>query len=320
MKQIRQTRVTSYLLIIFLMFFCCAGQISAETKSVAGQAKFTVSGNTSGDVSHKVSGDASGTASGDVVISPMENAYDYADVKRMYDIVYHLNGGVNVTNPSVYQEGQILALASPIKKGYQFEGWYLTSAMNEGSVNAISSFMKGSLNLYAKWSRITYTITYQYNGGKRVAKNPTTYQYQKAPVALLPSTRAGYQFEGWYLAGDGKKISKITNTMIGNLTLQAKWSKVQTRQVKSVKLKPGCGTLQMKAGGVAGANGYVYQYWQKGKKKKSTVMSTRKIYTLTKLKPGKKYCVRIRAFTYDSCGRKVYGKYSKIYSRMIKNS
>jgi len=83
-----------------------------------------------------------------------------------YSISYHLDGGANdPSNPSSYTiESDDIALSSPSKAGYAFDGWYSDSAHSE-KVAAIKKGSYGDVDLYAKWSAITYSITYDPNGG-----------------------------------------------------------------------------------------------------------------------------------------------------------
>lgn len=64
---------------------------------------------------------------------------------------------------------------------------------------------------------------------------------------------------------------------------------------------------------VSGAKGYQILYatnskFTKGKKNVSTKLTSK---TLTKLKKGTTYYVKVRAYKTDSAGNKVYGSYSK---------
>ena len=65
---------------------------------------------------------------------------------------------------------------------------------------------------------------------------------------------------------------------------------------------------------VSGAKGYEISYstdkkFKKAVTKKNTAKTS---YTISKLKKGKTYYVRIRAYKMDSTGKKVYGKYSSV--------
>ena len=70
---------------------------------------------------------------------------------------------------------------------------------------------------------------------------------------------------------------------------------------------------------VSGAKGYQVVYATNSKFKKATKKTTAKItLTMKKLKKGKTYYVKVRAYKLDSTGNKVYGKYSKVKKVTVK--
>ena len=65
-----------------------------------------------------------------------------------------------------------------------------------------------------------YTITYHLDGGTNAIKNPDVYTAQDT-ITLMPATKVGYDFAGWFLdAKMTEQISEISNTS-GNLVLYA---------------------------------------------------------------------------------------------------
>ncbi|MBN2696907.1 MAG: InlB B-repeat-containing protein, partial [Bacilli bacterium] len=78
-----------------------------------------------------------------------------------YEITYSLDGGTNNSvNPTSWtaMDSDII-LEDPIKSGYEFAGWYLTSDLAGQPITEITSDMIGDIILYAKWTeKLTYTI------------------------------------------------------------------------------------------------------------------------------------------------------------------
>lgn len=139
-----------------------------------------------------------------------------------YSVSYHLDGGANdPSNPSSYTvESDDISFASPSKAGYVFEGWYSDPSF-ENKVTSIKKGSYGDMNLYAKWSIITYSIFYNLNGGTQNGSNPTSYTVEDA-IPLAAPTKAGYTFLGWY---DGEnKVTSIEKGTTGSLSLTAEWS------------------------------------------------------------------------------------------------
>lgn len=165
----------------------------------------------------------------------------------------------------------------------------------------------------------SYSIKYQMQGGKNNTKNPKTYTAKGAK--LYDPSLKGYSFGGWYLDSAFKnKVTEILANIEGNLTLYAKWDKVEVAKaaLKSVK-NSGSKKVKVTLKKVSGAKGYEISYGQNKKLKKAKKITTSKTtYTIKKLKKGKTYYVRVRAYKYDSTKRKVYGKYSNTKKVIIK--
>ena len=86
-----------------------------------------------------------------------------------------------------------------------------------------------------KTDKITYTITYNYNGGS--ASNPTTYDIETPTFTLNNPTRSGYDFNGWTGSGSGTTITIPTGST-GNRSYTANW-KAACRANTKVNSTPG---------------------------------------------------------------------------------
>ena len=161
---------------------------------------------------------------------------------------------------------------------------------------------------------VPYKITYKLNKGKNNASNPSTYYGKK--VTLKNPSRKGYAFAGWYTdAKFKKKITSISSSAKSEYVLYAKWTKVKVAKASLTSAKNSKSKqILLKYKKVSGAKGYEISYSTDKKfKKVVTKKNTAKTsYTISKLKKGKIYYVRIRAYKMDSTGKKVYGKYSSV--------
>ena len=161
---------------------------------------------------------------------------------------------------------------------------------------------------------VPYNITYKLNKGKNNASNPSTYYGKK--ITLKNPSRKGYTFAGWYTdAKFKKKIKTIESSAKCDYTLYAKWTKVNVAKVsitfaKNSKSKQ----ILLKYKKISGIKGYEISYSTDKKFKKAVTRknTTKTSYTISKLKKGKTYYVRIRAYKVDSTGKKVYGKYTSV--------
>ena len=161
---------------------------------------------------------------------------------------------------------------------------------------------------------VPYKITYKLNKGKNNASNPLTYYGKK--VTLKNPSRKGYAFAGWYTdAKFKKKITSISSSAKSDYILYAKWTKVKVAKASLTSAKNSKSKqILLKYKKVSGAKGYEISYstdkkFKKAVTKKNTAKTS---YTISKLKKGKTYYVRIRAYKIDSTGKKVYGKYSSV--------
>ena len=161
---------------------------------------------------------------------------------------------------------------------------------------------------------VPYKITYKLNKGKNNASNPSTYYGKK--VTLKNPSRKGYAFAGWYTdAKFKKKITSISSSAKSDYILYAKWTKVKVAKASLTSAKNSKSKqILLKYKKVSGAKGYEISYstdkkFKKAVTKKNTAKTS---YTISKLKKGKIYYVRIRAYKMDSKGKKVYGKYSSM--------
>lgn len=92
---------------------------------------------------------------------------------------------------------------------------------DKGSVSGIS----GNVDMNY-WYHIPQNrkITYVLDGGTNDSRNPSGYTEGTNDITLYDATRDGYVFRGWYTdEAKTKKITKITSSTTGDLTLYAKW-------------------------------------------------------------------------------------------------
>ena len=131
-----------------------------------------------------------------------------------------LNGGT-LTNDTVYPDGE---LATPVKEGYTFAGWYDNAGLTG---EAVTNPVTGK-TYYAKWTKNKYTVTFNNNGhGEQPATMPPV--EHGASVTDLPKLSDStneWLLDGWYMdANFATKYDKQAIT--GNTTLYAKWHEYQ---------------------------------------------------------------------------------------------
>jgi uncharacterized repeat protein (TIGR02543 family) len=132
------------------------------------------------------------------------------------EIQYDLDGGQNLNQLS----GLILISLSnktPIKEGYTFLSWELTSYTINNEKNNYSA----EVFLKAKWQINQYTITFNSNGGSSL--EDIIQDYQSDITEPSEPIKIGYTFGGWFI--DEELTNQfVFNTMPAqNILLYARW-------------------------------------------------------------------------------------------------
>jgi uncharacterized repeat protein (TIGR02543 family) len=108
--------------------------------------------------------------------------------------------------------------------GFEQEGWYLEPTCKTKATTATVHLNAQHITLYANWQPITYTVTYELDGGTNAATNTTTYLTTKV-YELEPATKDGGTFLGWYdAASKGNLVTRLEPGTTKNITLYAYWS------------------------------------------------------------------------------------------------
>ncbi len=86
----------------------------------------------------------------------------------MYHATYLLNGGTNGANPSTYTiETDVIILQDATVLATPLEAWYANAEFSGEAITQKPKGFTGDIDLYAKWTIITYTITYNLNEGDK---------------------------------------------------------------------------------------------------------------------------------------------------------
>ena len=159
------------------------------------------------------------------------------------------------------------------------------SDVTTSEMNASASSQSGQQNSVSSSQTTEYTITYNLDGGMNALNNPTKYTAGTAITFSNPN-KTGYTFSGWYDVNNNK-VTSITNTTTGNITLTARWTAVKnTLTVTSedtnkgtVSVTSGTGysdeSITVKATPVEEA--YAFDGWYSG----TTKVSDNATYTFT---------------------------------------
>ena len=140
-------------------------------------------------------------------------------------ITFDANGGsVSVATKTVYY-GQLYGeLPIPTREHYSFLGWY-TQAESGTEITADTAVTAlVNQTLYAHWSRNTYKVNFNANGGS-VSTSSKNVESGATYGELPTPTRTGWTFKGWYTAASGGSqiTSSSTVSLNAEQTLYARW-------------------------------------------------------------------------------------------------
>ena len=146
-----------------------------------------------------------------------------------YTIKYDANGGSGAPSSQTKWKDQKLTLSStkPTRTGYTFSKWNTKADGSGTSYSAGASYTSNaSATLYAQWTPITYTITYNANGGTLGSVTTQKKNYGVSITLSGTATRTNYNFLGWSTsktatAATYKKGSSFSTN--ANTTLYAVW-------------------------------------------------------------------------------------------------
>ena len=153
--------------------------------------------------------------------------------KKTYTITYDLDGGSlaeNVENPTSYDvEKDTIKLNNPEKNGYTFAGWTGSNGTTAQTEVSIAKGSTGNKDYKATWTKDTYTISYDLNGGALAEgkSNPTSYEVDTETIKLNNPEKKGYTFAGWTGANGTTAQTEVSiaKGSTGDKDYKATWTK-----------------------------------------------------------------------------------------------
>lgn len=155
-------------------------------------------------------------------------------VEKEYTITYDYAGGsLPSGTPYIggYQTGDTIEFYAPTRRGYTFNCWKVTSTDGTWQLDKIymdgesASGVIGNVTLTAQWTPITYTITYNLDGGTENGVYVTTYTVETEAFQIPNPVKQENEFLGW----TGTDLSEATKNLeiakgsIGDRVYTATW-------------------------------------------------------------------------------------------------
>ena len=159
-------------------------------------------------------------------LSHVEPSIDNLD--KLYNITYHLNNGVlpqGTTLQTTVTGKSEIDLPSLTRDYYTFGGWYTDQSFTSRSKIERINRTQDNMHIYAKFTPVSYAITYNLNGGTNPANTISEYTVEDN-VTLPEPQYQNYNFMGWYLNStfSGEAVEDWTaGSRHGVINLYAKW-------------------------------------------------------------------------------------------------
>lgn len=148
--------------------------------------------------------------------------------KSSYTVSYNANGGSGAPSNQTkwHDENLTLSNTKPTRTGYIFDGW-ATSADGAVEYQAGGTYSgNANVTLYAKWTAITYQVTYDANGGTGAPDAQTKTYGVTLTLSDATPTRTNYNFLGWGTSAGATTVAYLPGasyTDNTDLTLFAVW-------------------------------------------------------------------------------------------------
>ena len=134
---------------------------------------------------------------------------------NQYTITFDTDGGSEVAAITQDYNTAVTAPADPTKEGYTFAGW---------DKEIPTTMPAEDITVKAQWNPITYTITYELNGGQwnpAETEHPETYTIEDEITLPTPVRNYYEEFAGWTEEGSSTPIFAIVKGTTGNKVFTA---------------------------------------------------------------------------------------------------
>jgi len=171
-------------------------------------------------------------------------------------VYYNANGGSGAPSTQSHWAGYSVTLSTttPARTGYRFLGWADSSTATSAAYQPGGKYaLYSTVTLYAVWERLTYTVSYNANGGSGAPSAQTkTYDVTLTLSSTIP-TRSQYEFLGWSTSNTATTATYAAGgsfTTNANTTLYAVWKLVSVSLTLTYSANGGSGapTAETKSG------------------------------------------------------------------------
>jgi uncharacterized repeat protein (TIGR02543 family) len=147
-----------------------------------------------------------------------------------YTITFDADGGSPATQTKAVASGESTGSSdmpsAPTKSGFEFGGWH-TEANGGGTEFTGATVVTETITVYAKWTTVQYTVTFDADGGSPAAQTKSVASGASIGASNMPTepVRGGYAFDDWYTEtnGGGTEFTGAT-AVTETITVYARWT------------------------------------------------------------------------------------------------
>lgn len=163
----------------------------------------------------------------EVTITSSNNAFRFDYTPNTYSVHFNARGGSGTmqVEPMTYGEDKALNTNNFTRTGYKFSGWANSSesttvVYTDGQVVKNLSTINGdTVELYAVWTPIKYSIKFNSNGGTGSMSNMSNLEYNSSyNLATNNFTYKGHTFVGWNRDSSATTAQYTNGQAISNLS------------------------------------------------------------------------------------------------------
>ena len=182
-----------------------------------------------------------------------------------YDVEMDLGNGSSIIYNTLAKGAKLTRPNNPTKRGYTFDNWYLNN-----DVYDFNTPITGPISLEARYTKDTYTLSYDLDGGslEEGKTNPPEYDID-SDITLFEPSKVGHVFSGWKLYGSTEIIKPVRiYDEVGNKSYTA----IYTPENYVITFNPnnGEGTFTVNADygtkvsepTAPSKDGYTFSYWK----------------------------------------------------------
>ena len=145
-------------------------------------------------------------------------------IKAEFDVSFATDGGAPVPDVQKVLDGETATrpATDPTREGYIFDGWFTET---DDEWNFDTDVITGHTTLYAKWTKNSYTVTFNSHGGSTI--EAVSVEHGDKLTKPADPTQDDYTFKGWFTeAAYTNEWTFDTDVVTSDLILHAKWEAI----------------------------------------------------------------------------------------------